>query len=55
MFPYREIDKKKNYVNVIPKLYKSKFYADHVQQIRNEFKIYDNPEKPKQLRYARMI
>ena len=33
----------------------SKFSTDHIQQIRNESKNYDNPEEPKQLRYAPII
>ena len=30
----------------------SKFYTDHIQQIRNKSENYDNPEEPKQLRQA---
>ena len=30
--------------------FKNEVLTDHIQQIRNKFKSYDNPEEPKQLR-----
>ena len=54
MFLSREIDIKlcQRYTktHIWEMWFKNEVLTDHIQQIRNKFKSYDNPEEPKQLR-----